>query len=71
MPGIDGYTLGTRLRELAVPPRLFAVTGYGQASDRERTKRVGFDAHFVKPVSLRQIQLAIEAATEPNRPLSG
>jgi signal transduction histidine kinase/CheY-like chemotaxis protein len=62
LPGLDGYALGTRLRELPAPPRLFAVTGYGQASDRERTRSVGFDAHFVKPVSLRQIQLAIEGA---------
>ena len=30
---------------------LVAVTGYGQAEDRQRSKEAGFDAHLVKPVS--------------------
>jgi CheY-like chemotaxis protein len=29
---------------------LVAVTGYGQAEDRERALAAGFDAHLVKPV---------------------
>ncbi len=54
LPGIDGYELARRLRD--VPGlgrlRLVAVTGYGQLSDRERTKAAGFDAHLVKPVGI-------------------
>jgi CheY-like chemotaxis protein len=64
LPGIDGYALATKLRALA-PLHLFAITGYSHATHRERTQRAGFDAHFVKPVSLRQIQSAI-AATAPS-----
>jgi CheY-like chemotaxis protein len=29
---------------------LIALTGYGQAEDRKRSKEVGFDYHLVKPV---------------------
>ena len=32
--------------------RLIAVTGYGQARDRERCAAAGFDAHLVKPVDV-------------------
>jgi CheY-like chemotaxis protein len=30
--------------------RIIAVTGWGQASDRQRTEAAGFDDHLVKPV---------------------
>jgi len=39
LPEMDGYTLASRLREQrngGPPLRLIAVTGYGQATDRER-----------------------------------
>ena len=29
---------------------LIAVTGYGQESDRRRTREAGFDHHLVKPL---------------------
>ncbi len=54
LPGIDGYELGKRLRshpQLA-SIRIVAVSGYGQASDRQRTRDAGFDDHFTKPVAL-------------------
>jgi signal transduction histidine kinase len=53
LPVMDGYELARLLRSvLDPPPRLAAVTGYGQDSDRERARQAGFDAHFVKPVDL-------------------
>jgi CheY-like chemotaxis protein len=61
LPVIDGYELGRRLR--AVPGlgsiKLVALTGYGQASDKEKSKAAGFDAHLVKPVDLNAIQALI------------
>ncbi|MQA89961.1 MAG: PAS domain S-box protein [Gemmatimonas sp.] len=53
LPGMDGYELARRLRR-ARPDgiRLVAVTGYGQPSDRARSRAAGFDAHLVKPVDL-------------------
>ena len=54
LPVMDGDELASRLRELpglgAI--RLIAVTGYGQHSDRRRTRAAGFQHHPVKPVDI-------------------
>jgi CheY-like chemotaxis protein len=62
LPVMDGYELATRLRELAMGPqmKLIAVTGYGQAEDRKRSRESGFDAHLVKPVDLDVLAELIE-----------
>lgn len=53
LPGMDGYELARRLRRRGGPvPYLVALTGYGQARDRERAAMAGFDRHLVKPVDL-------------------
>ena len=59
LPGMDGYALCRELLELPGKPRIVAVTGYGQPADRARAKDAGFEHHFVKPVTLRQIKDAI------------
>jgi PAS domain S-box-containing protein len=53
LPGLDGYAVARALRSSATgkTTALIAVTGYGQAEDRRRSKEAGFDAHLVKPVS--------------------
>jgi PAS domain S-box-containing protein len=51
LPVMDGYDLATRVREkLGSSCRLFALTGYGQEHDKQRSIAVGFEAHLVKPV---------------------
>ena len=62
LPGIDGYALAARI-EAATGGRcrLIAVTGYGLAEDRARTKAAGFAAHFVKPVDLDDLVRALHA----------
>jgi signal transduction histidine kinase len=54
LPVMDGFELAARLRQSGLGPdlKLVAITGYGQAADRERTRESGFDAHLVKPVDL-------------------
>jgi CheY-like chemotaxis protein len=52
LPGMDGYTLARRLRELLPGVRLVALTGYGREPDRARALEAGFDAHLVKPVDI-------------------
>jgi CheY-like chemotaxis protein len=66
LPVMDGYELAARLREERPPGdlRLIALTGYGQESDRERSRNVGFDLHLVKPVDLDTLMRAIEATAE-------
>jgi two-component system CheB/CheR fusion protein len=50
LPGLDGYEVARRMRALARPPILIALTGYGQPEDRRRAEEAGFDAHLVKPI---------------------
>ena len=54
LPGIDGYELLQRLQQLPALANVtfVAVTGYGQAADRERARCAGFHAHLLKPVNL-------------------
>jgi CheY-like chemotaxis protein len=51
---MDGYEVARQLRQRAEgrPPRLVAVTGYGQEKDRARALAAGFDDHIVKPIDL-------------------
>jgi len=53
LPSLDGYAVAQALRGTAHgrSMMLIAVTGYGQAEDRRRSKEAGFDAHLVKPAS--------------------
>ena len=53
LPGMDGYQIAERLRELPQGTRavLVAITGYGQDEDRRRSREAGIDHHLVKPVS--------------------
>jgi len=57
LPVMDGYTLATRLREEHGPaaPRMIAVTGYGQQTDRERSLNSGISVHLVKPVDVQEL----------------
>jgi signal transduction histidine kinase len=52
LPGIDGLELCRLLRRQGLDEALMvAITGYGQESDRKRTREAGFDKHLVKPVA--------------------
>jgi DNA-binding response OmpR family regulator len=56
LPDLDGYELANALREQhGEDPTLIAATGYGQQKDRMRATEAGFDCHFVKPVSVRDL----------------
>ena len=66
LPVMDGYDLARRLRAmLASPPRLVALTGYGQEHDRRRSSEAGFDEHLVKPVDIATVLAAIDDAQPP------
>jgi CheY-like chemotaxis protein len=52
LPGMSGYELAGRLRQLPEgrSATLVAVTGYSRAEDRARSAQAGFQHHLVKPV---------------------
>jgi signal transduction histidine kinase/CheY-like chemotaxis protein len=56
LPELDGYSLARTIRTEHGPgPTLIAATGYGRGRDRKLAADAGFDAHFVKPVSIRDL----------------
>jgi PAS domain S-box-containing protein len=58
LPVMDGHEVAARLRELPGMQdiRLVAVTGYGQESDRVKSRLAGFQHHLVKPVDFKEIE---------------
>jgi CheY-like chemotaxis protein len=57
MPRMNGYELARRIRlepwgEAAI---LIALTGWGQADDRRRSREAGIDHHLTKPVEFPAI----------------
>ena len=58
LPVMDGYGLATRVREKLGPDRvrLIAMTGFGQPSDRQRSREAGYDDHVVKPPAVETLR---------------
>ena len=58
LPVMDGYELAERLRQIPALERmrLVALTGYGQESDRVRSRAAGFHQHLVKPVDFAAVE---------------
>jgi CheY-like chemotaxis protein len=52
LPGLNGAEVGRLIRTAMKdkPPRLVAVTGWGDVGDRQRTADAGFDLHLTKPI---------------------
>jgi CheY-like chemotaxis protein len=65
LPDIAGYEVARRVRALALsnPPKLIAVSGFGQQSDLHRSYEAGFDLHLTKPVAPRLLQDVMGAIT--------
>lgn len=72
MPGMDGYSLAKRICGLRpAKPLLIAVTGYGQDRDRERSRKEGFDHHFVKPADIAELATVLhQHASAPTSALA-
>ena len=63
LPGMDGYEIARRARELEAGKdlKLVAITGYGGEAHRRRAKSAGFDMHVVKPISYEQLARVFSA----------
>jgi len=71
LPVMDGYELGERLRQAPETrgASLVALTGYGHAAHRERSRATGFDEHLVKPVDIATVHEVLRRleASKPGR----
>lgn len=71
LPDTDGCEVARELRAhpVTADALLIALTGYGQESDRVRTRDAGFDRHLVKPASLEEIErmIVLDAASHMPR----
>lgn len=63
LPGMNGYEVARAIRaaQNLGRPRLVAVTGWGAAEDRLRSKQAGLDEHLTKPVDISQIEDMLSA----------
>jgi signal transduction histidine kinase len=66
LPDMDGYDVARQIRSTLAEkaPRLIAMTGYGQASDRAAAFAAGFDDHITKPASADKILRALNGNRE-------
>ncbi|TKC92461.1 response regulator [Trinickia terrae] len=66
MPGADGFAVLRQLKAIPATKEVLyaAMTGFGQASDMERSLQGGFDAHLTKPVPLALIDSLLQRAIE-------
>jgi PAS domain S-box-containing protein len=63
MPGMDGYATCASLRGTPHGKhiRIIALSGWGQGSDRQRSREVGFDLHLVKPADMQVLMQVLDA----------
>jgi len=66
LPGLSGLEVAQRIRaEIADPPPLIAVTGYGQERDRQLSFDAGFFAHVAKPLDIEQLETLLRRLLDP------
>jgi CheY-like chemotaxis protein len=60
-PTLSGYEAARQLRSDAKFAKtvLVALTGYDSPSDREHSKKAGFDFHLDKPIDLGALKIAL------------
>ena len=58
LPGMNGYEVARRLREVPGMESgiLVALTGWGAREDRERSSEAGFDHHLTKPADMAAVE---------------
>jgi CheY-like chemotaxis protein len=66
LPGANGLQVAQWIRQEPTLKNvvLVALTGYGQESDRQRSREAGFDHHLVKPVDFANVQSILSAVAD-------
>ncbi len=63
LPGVDGYEVALRARAAGYAGRMVAVSGYGQPQDIAKARKAGFDDYLIKPITMEQLQNAMDRAS--------
>ncbi len=63
MPDMTGYDVAraARRRPWGESAHLIALTGWGQAADKECAQAAGFDRHLVKPIDAEVLSALLDA----------
>lgn len=56
LPDMSGYEVIGGLRDSGFAKKVVAVTGYGQAEDKEKAFAAGFDHHLTKPMAIAALE---------------
>ncbi len=66
MPRLNGYEAARRIRKQpwARSVIIIALTGWGQESDKTRSREAGCDGHLVKPVTLPDLEKLLQKFSE-------
>ncbi len=62
MPGMDGYELIQRVRQMEGPAKELptaALTAYARSEDRAKALRLGFEMHLAKPIDPSELIAAV------------
>jgi len=67
LPRMNGYDAARAIRRLPglEDVHIIALTGYGQAADREKSREAGVDEHLVKPIEIDVLLRALAAHRAP------
>ncbi|HMG05600.1 MAG TPA: response regulator transcription factor [Chthoniobacterales bacterium] len=61
LPGLDGFSVLTRLREAHCPSRVLILTARGQVDDRVKGLKAGADDYLTKPFSMDELIARVDA----------
>jgi PAS domain S-box-containing protein len=64
LPEMDGYEVCEKIRQQpwGETVQIIAMTGWGQAEDRQRSKAAGFNDHLVKPIEIAKLSRVMNGA---------
>jgi len=70
LPGMSGYEVARELRRdpAFAETTLIALTGYGQAEDRRKSKSAGFDHHLTKPIDDEALAAVLDTGPDNAAP---
>ena len=67
LPGMRGYEVARRLREMLPNATLIAVTGWIAEENSTRIREAGFDHYIVKPVQIAILEKLLAEHSAPEK----